>query len=390
MRAILALEDGRTFSGTSFGAQGTTCGEAVFNTAMTGYQEVLTDPSYRGQFVVMTYPLIGNYGTNALDAESAQPHVSGFVIEELSPVASSWRSERGLKAYFQHWNIPGIQGVDTRALTKHLRERGAMRACLTSELGSEREAVEHARGASAMEAVDYVKEVTARGPYVWDPDGTLSRKWTIVKGRAVQGSGEGPAGERFEPLPPIRHRLVAYDFGIKHNILRELRQAGFGIEVVPATTPADEVLARKPDGVFLSNGPGDPAVITYAHEAARALIGKVPIFGICLGHQVLGYAFGGKRVKLKFGHHGGNHPVKDLATGKVAITSQNHNYAVAPESLPSAVEVTHVNLNDGTVEGMRHREHPVFSIQYHPEAAPGPHDSKHFFADFAAMIETAR
>jgi carbamoyl-phosphate synthase small subunit len=379
VRAILALEDGRIFEGESFGASATAVGEICFNTSMTGYQEVVTDPSYRGQIVAMTYPLIGNYGTNALDQESGSPHVRGFVIEELSEIASNWRSEMSLDAYLRKWNIPGVQGVDTRALTRHLRTRGAMKGCLTTDAISSADAVERAVAGEGVVGMDYVREVTATAPYEWDPDDTLSAAWSVTVG------SEGERPER--RLPPVRHRIVAYDFGLKENILRRLRQNGFGVTVVPATTTAEEALARNPDGVFLSNGPGDPAALRYAHEAVAGLMGRKPIFGICLGHQVLSYAFGGKTFKLKFGHRGGNQPVKDLRTGKIAITSQNHGFAVDPDSLPKEVEVTHVNLNDGTVEGLRHRELPIFSVQYHPEAAPGPHDAGYFFAQFAELID---
>ena len=378
MRTLLALEDGRTFEGESFGATGTCVGEMCFNTSMTGYQEVLTDPSYRGQIVAMTCPQIGNYGTNELDQESREPHVRGFAIEELSEIPSSWRSERSLDDYLRHWNIPGVQGIDTRALTRHLRERGAMKACLTSDGLSEKEAVAEAIRGEGVIGMDYVKEVTASMPYEWDPDDSLSTVWSVAWGSADE--------VRQQALPPVRHQIVAYDYGMKENILRRLRQAGFGVTVVPASTTAPEVLALKKDGVFLSNGPGDPGALSYAHEAVHGLIGKKPIFGICLGHQVLGYAFGGRTFKLKFGHRGGNQPVQDLRTGKVAITSQNHGFAVDADSLPKDVEVTHVNLNDGTVEGMKHRELPVFSVQYHPEAAPGPHDASYFFAQFAGLI----
>ncbi len=374
MRALLALEDGRIFEGESFGAAGGCVGEICFNTSMTGYQEVLTDPSYRGQIVAMTYPLIGNYGTNDADAESSSPHVRGFVIEELSEIASNWRAQSSLDEYLRRWNIPGVQDIDTRALTRHLRTRGAMKACLTTDEISHEEAVRRAIEGKGVIGMDYVREVTAPAAYQWDPDDKSSTAWATASLRAAS-------------LPPIRHRIVAYDYGIKENILRRLRQNGFGVTVVPATTTAEEVLAVNPDGVFLSNGPGDPAALDYAHEAVRGLMGRTPIFGICLGHQVLGFAFGGGTFKLKFGHRGGNQPVKDLTSGKVAITSQNHGFAVDPDSLPNDVEVTHVNLNDGTVEGMRHRELPIFSVQYHPEAAPGPHDAGYFFADFAQLIE---
>lgn len=387
MKAILALEDGRFFEGESFGAAGTVTGEICFNTSMTGYQEVLTDPSYRGQIVTMTYPMIGNYGVNHLDPESSQPHVRGFVIEELCDVASNWRAEQNLDDYLKHWRIPGIQGIDTRALTKHLRTRGAMNAVISSELGSVQDAVAAARAAPPMTGSDYVKEVSTEKPYPWDPDDVDSRDWDLPNpSQKITGGPEGV----FRRLPEARYRIVAYDFGIKRNILRRLRQQGFAVTVVPAATSAEAVLARNPDGVFLSNGPGDPAALDYIHKEVNKLVGKKPIFAICLGHQILGHAFGGRTFKLKFGHRGGNQPVKDLRSGKVAITAQNHGFAIDPASLPSDVEITHINLNDGTVEGIRHREHPVFSVQYHPEAAPGPHDAKYFFAEFARLIEAGK
>ena len=390
MRAILALEDGRYFEGESFGATGTSLGEVVFNTSMTGYQEVVTDPSYRGQMVAMTYPLIGNYGVNPVDQESAQPHVRGFIIEELSPLTSNWRSQGTLEDYLKHWDIPGIQGVDTRALTKHLRQKGAMKCCLSSDPSlSVEDVIERAKSGCGVVGMDFVKEVTAKEIYQWDPEDSLSRKWTIVKGDG-KGVVRESDGEIYEALPPVRHRVVAYDFGIKFNILRQLRQAGFQVAVVPAATPAKEVLALNPDGIFLSNGPGDPAALDYIHRIVKDLMGRKPIFGICLGHQLLSYAVGGKTFKLKFGHHGGNQPVKDLETGRVAITSQNHNFATDPGTLPSNVKVTHINLNDGTVEGMRLTDMPVFSVQYHPEAAPGPHDADYFFGEFSKLIEESR
>jgi len=379
MKAILALEDGRTFEGKAFGATGTTTGEICFNTSMTGYQEVVTDPSYRGQIVAMTYPQIGNYGITVEDNESSQPHVRGFVIGELCNVPSNWRSTENLSSYFSRHGILGIEDIDTRALTKHLRSLGAMRACLTTELDATA-AVEAAKNSPSMEGSDFVKEVSTPTNYQWEQE---SRNWIIPNA----STGEpGP----YQELPPARHRIVAYDFGIKFNILRRLRQAGFEVEVVNSRTSAEEVLAKNPDGIFLSNGPGDPAALDYVHDELKKLIGQKPIFGICLGNQLLAHAFGGKTFKLKFGHRGGNQPVKDLRTGKVTITSQNHGFAVDPDSLPDNVEVTHVNLNDGTVEGMRHKDFPVFSVQYHPEAAPGPNDATYFFDEFAALIDQTK
>ncbi len=385
-RAILALEDGSYFEGEPFGADVEGVGEACFNTSMTGYQEVLTDPSYRGQIVAMTYPLIGNYGVNGFDGESCRPHVRGFVVEEVCGVPSNWRSEESLDAYLRRWGIPGIQGVDTRALTRRLRERGAMRAAIVSGDVSPEEACRRAAESPGMEGADFVREVTTEENYRWDPDGEESREWAIPNATTGEKGGTGGV---FRPLGEPKYHVVAYDLGVKRNILRRLRQQGMTVDVVGARTTAEEVLAKGPDGVFLSNGPGDPAALEYVHAEIRKLVGKVPIFAICLGHQVLAHAFGGKTYKLKFGHRGGNQPVKDLRSGKVAITSQNHGFAVDGESLPPEVEVTHVNLNDGTVEGLRHREHPVFSVQYHPEAAPGPHDARYFFSEFANMIEQA-
>ncbi len=388
MTAILALEDGRVFHGEGFGASGTAAGEICFNTSMTGYQEILTDPSYRGQIVAMTYPEIGNYGVNFLDVESATPHIRGFVVEELSPVISNWRAEGGLHEYLAQNGIPAIQSVDTRALTRHLRTRGAMRACLSTVITDPAEVVKLAQQA-AYDGVDFVREVTPGKSFVWDKENQASREW-VVRRSGIEGVETDEKGNVFEPLDPPVHTLAAIDFGMKKNILRLLRQHGFDVTVVPATTSAEEILALGTDGVFLSNGPGDPEALGYAHETVRRIVGKKPLFGICLGHQVLALALGGKTFKLKFGHRGANQPVKDLRTGKIAITSQNHGFAVDPDSLPPEVEVTHINLNDGTVAGLRHREHAAFSVQYHPEASPGPHDAGYFFGEFAKEVAAAK
>jgi carbamoyl-phosphate synthase small subunit len=383
MKAILALEDGSVFHGQGFGASAEACGEVCFNTSMTGYQEILTDPSYKGQIVTMTYPLIGNYGVNNQDIESWRAHASGFVIRELSPVVSNWRADFTLSEYLQKFNIPGIQGIDTRALTKKLRVRGAMKGFISTKEISDAEAVDRAKNWQGLVGVDYVKEVTHKEAFVWDEKDEQSSRFNLVQGIAT-----ADARNVRDPLPAADIPIVAYDFGMKYNILRSLRQQGFKVQVVPATTPAAEALKYKPAGIFLSNGPGDPSALGYAVQATKDLVQSgVPIFGICLGHQILGQAFGGKTFKLKFGHRGANQPVKDLETGKVEITSQNHGFAVDPKSLPSDVSVNRINLNDQTVEGMRHKTKPIYCVQYHPEASPGPHDSAPLFKEFRDLIE---
>jgi len=381
MKAILALEDGSVFAGRGFGAKAEAGGEVCFNTSMTGYQEILTDPSYKGQIVTMTYPLIGNYGVNPLDVESWQPHVAGFVVRELSPVVSSWRAECSLGEYLEKNGIPGLEGVDTRALTKKLRVRGALNGFISTAGISSEEAVARARSWPGLAGVDYVKSVTHAKPFLWDDSDGHSRSFTLARG--AENATDGTA------LPPADVPIVAFDYGMKYNILRRLRQHGFKTQVLPATATAEEALAYKPAGIFLSNGPGDPAALDYAVRTVSELIQSgTPIFGICLGHQILGHAFGGKTFKLKFGHRGGNQPVKDLASGRVEITSQNHGFAVDPASLPNDVAVERINLNDHTVEGLRHKSKPIFCVQYHPEASPGPHDSTPLFAEFRKMIET--
>jgi carbamoyl-phosphate synthase small subunit len=371
------------FHGQAFGAPASVCGEVCFNTSMTGYQEILTDPSYKGQIVAMTYPLIGNYGVNEQDIESWRPHVAGFVIRELSPVVSNWRSDYTLAEYLERNGLPGIQGVDTRALTKKLRVRGALNGFLSSEGVSDAEAVRRAKEWPGLAGVDYVKEVTHREAFLWDEKDEQSAGFTLV-----QGNTQVDARRAHAPLPPADIPIVAFDYGMKYNILRRLRQHGFKVQVLPATASAEQALAHKPAGIFLSNGPGDPSALGYAVNTIGTLINTdIPIFGICLGHQLLGQAFGGKTFKLKFGHRGGNQPVKDLESGKVEITSQNHGFAVDPKSLPSDVVVDRINLNDQTVEGMRHKKKKIYCVQYHPEASPGPHDSTALFADFRKMIE---
>ncbi|NLF40674.1 glutamine-hydrolyzing carbamoyl-phosphate synthase small subunit [bacterium] len=376
--AILALEDGTVFRGSAFGANVDAAGEIVFNTSMTGYQEIITDPSYKGQMVTMTYPLIGNYGVNPEDVESSRPHLEALVIRELSRVASNYRATESLDAYLARHGVPGIQGIDTRMLTRHLREKGALRACLSSAEASADTLVDKARAVPSMEGSDFVKAVTCASPYEWDPDDTLSIPWQDASRR--QSSPRS--------LPPVAFRVVAIDCGIKWNILRILRQLGCKVTVVPAGTKAADILAYKPDGLFLANGPGDPATLPYVFNEVRAMIGRLPIFGICLGHQMLGLAFGGRTFKLKFGHHGANQPVMNLVTRRVEITSQNHGFAVEYDSLDKGeVELTHLNLNDRTSEGLRHRKHPIFCVQYHPEAAPGPHDPFYLFNQFVDLMK---
>jgi carbamoyl-phosphate synthase small subunit len=355
MQATLALEDGRVFRGKGYGAKGECYGEVVFNTSITGYQEIFTDPSYSGQIVVLTNPQIGNYGTNQEDNEATRPWIEGLIVREFSKVSSNWRSQQVTDEYLEQFKVPVLSDIDTRALVRHLRDHGVMRGVVSTMESDAEKLVAKANSIPKMDGTDLAKVVSTKNPYVWE------------------------VGER---------HVVAYDFGIKQNILRKLRGEGCRVTVVPAQTLAEDVLALKPDGVFLSNGPGDPEPCTYAVDSLRRLMGRQPIFGICLGHQLTGIALGGKTFKLKFGHHGGNHPVKQLATGKIEITAHNHNFAVDPDSLPqSEVELTHMDLNDSTLEGLRHRNLPLFSVQYHPEAAPGPHDSHYLFKDFVKMME---
>jgi len=369
VKAILLLEDGTVFAGAAFGAKGRKCGEVVFNTAMSGYQEILTDPSYNEQIITMTYPLIGNYGTNKGDWESRKIFASGFIVKENCEYPSNWRNTESLDEYLKGSGVVGLEGIDTRALVRHIRTAGAMRGIISSNefnIVNLRKELDKYPG---LVGRDIVKDVTARKPYHWDK-GVVD----VLKNE--------------EMLPAKKYKVVAFDYGIKQNILRLLRSHGCDVHVVPAATPAKDVLARKPDGVFLSNGPGDPAAVDYAIETVRSLLGKVPIFGICLGHQILALALGGKTYKLKFGHRGANHPVKNLRTGKIEITSQNHGFCVDVDSLKGKdVELTHLNLNDNTNEGFRCKKIKAFCVQYHPEASPGPHDSQYLFNDFVKLMK---
>lgn len=368
-KAVLILEDGTIFEGESFGATGERAGEVVFNTSMMGYQEILTDPSYKGQIVTMTYPHIGNYGVNLEDAEAWQPYAEALIVREISPVVSNWRSTQSLDELLRQKNVLGITELDTRALVRHIRSYGAMKGYISTEDFNKESLLQKVEAAPGMIGRDLVMEVTCAKPYIWTdlslPLGTLY-----------------PEGK----VPVQLYHVVAYDFGIKHNILRLLADRGCRITVVPANFPAEQVLEMQPDGLFLSNGPGDPAAVDYAVRNLQILLGEVPTLGICLGHQLLGLAFGGQTYKLKFGHHGGNQPVKNMLTGQVEITAHNHGFAVDPDSLPPEVEVTHINLNDQCVEGMRHRSLPVFCVQYHPEASPGPHDARYLFDQFIDLM----
>jgi carbamoyl-phosphate synthase small subunit len=370
-KAWLALEDGTVFEGRSFGASTERAGEVVFNTAITGYQEIFTDPSYAGQIVVLTNPQIGNYGANASDSEASRPYIEGLVVREFSPIASNWRSQEHASSFLAQHNIPVIAEIDTRALVRRLRTVGVLRGVLSCTESNPDILVERARSIPSMAGLDLATRVTASAPYRWR-----------------QGIEPASPSERITEPAPQRHHVVAYDFGIKRNILRRLVHCGADVTVVPAHTLAEDVLALRPDGVFLSNGPGDPEPLEFQAQQVRKLLGRVPIFGICLGHQILSRALGGRTYKLKFGHRGANHPVLNRLTGRVEITSHNHGFAVDPDSLNlNEVELTHIDLNDNTLEGLRHRNFPAFCVQYHPEAAPGPHDSHYLFDDFMKLMD---
>ena len=382
-KALIALEDGTVFEGKSCGIEGEKEGEIVFNTSMTGYQEIMTDPSYKGQIVTMTYPLIGNYGVNVIDVESDAPKVEGFIVRELSRITSNHLADDDLANYFKKHNIIAIEEVDTRALTRHIRVRGAMKGIISTIDSDPERLVKKAKSSNGILGRDLVKEVTCTEPYVWD-DGSQRSE---VSSQKSEGRGKkadlSPFTSHVSPL-----HVVVMDFGVKRNILRMLKKVGCSVTVVPANTTADAILSMQPDGVLLSNGPGDPEAVTYAIDEIRKFLNKIPIFGICLGQQLLGLAYGGKTYKLKFGHRGANQPIKELATGKVYIVSENHGFAVDLDSIKTeAIKPTHVNLNDNTIEGLEHEVYPVFSVQYHPEASPGPHDSYGLFAKFRGMME---
>ena len=380
--AVLALEDGSIFLGRAFGADATVAGECVFNTSMTGYQEILTDPSYFGQIVTMTAVQIGNYGVNDEDTEANAPKCTGFVVRELSPVVSNWRSRLSVDAYLKQYGIPGISEVDTRALTKKLRVDGAMKCCLSTLPLSDADAVQRARAGRDMAGSDYVRDVTCRAPYIWRADDPANHNAAYFPvGTTMNAPG----------IPEKKFRVAAFDYGAKHSIFRKLVLHGFEVQVFPATATAEQVREQKPDAVFLSNGPGDPAALPYIHKTVTGLLPEFPVFGICLGHQMLTHALGGSTFKLKFGHRGGNQPVKNVETGKVSITAQNHGFATDPKSIEArGAKVTEINLNDQTVEGLRHTSLPVFSVQYHPEAAPGPNDADSLFVDFYRMVEARK